>query len=131
VFVASRRRKSEEGTASVVAILIGVLLIAAIVGEAAADVSICATAPEHQAAELACPSGYLILEIEYAKYGLPDGECGAFDTTSCGSTISKQVVTEHCLGQPGCQVPAENTLFGDPCPGVKRISVQVRCGVPD
>jgi hypothetical protein len=78
---------------------------------------------------LSCPAGQRIVDIPFASYGMPDGQCGAFTpNSSCHSGLSLEGVGNACVGQQSCTINVSNGVFGDPCAGVvKRLSVQARC----
>jgi hypothetical protein len=102
--------------------------LASVAVEAAATE--CATVDEHQTLNLACPSGQVVA-VDFASYGTPEGTCGGFTLGTCHASTSVDVVTAACLGQSGCSVFAENSVFGDPCYGtLKRLYVQVQCTAP-
>lgn len=84
----------------------------------------CTVANEGDVASLSCPPGSVVSDILFASYGNPTGTCEGFQSGSCESPASRQIVENACLGQPGCSVPASSELFGDPCPGQpKRLAI--------
>jgi hypothetical protein len=86
---------------------------------------ICATADENGNLVLTAPSGALITAINFASYGTPNGTCGSFTLGACNATGSKTVVEGYALGRNTATIPANNTVFGDPCVGTyKRLYVQ-------
>jgi hypothetical protein len=90
--------------------------------------AVCASVAEGATATLSCPADQVIRSIDFASYGTPSGECGAFAASSCSARSSGQILTSTCLGQAACSVAATNDTFGDPCPSAdKRLSVQVSC----
>jgi hypothetical protein len=88
--------------------------------------TICATAlAEGSTATLTCPPGNVITSIDFASYGTPTGECGAFQYGTCHSPTSLGVVEMACIGRTSCSVSASNAMFGEPCLGVhKRLYIQ-------
>uniref|UniRef100_A0A8C5B4Y0 SUEL-type lectin domain-containing protein n=1 Tax=Gadus morhua TaxID=8049 RepID=A0A8C5B4Y0_GADMO len=81
---------------------------------------------ELSTAELICDSGQTIALIGafYGRadrttcvYGVPDKK---FNNITCFIPTANQVVTERCDGESRCTVPANNTLFEDPCPGTAK-----------
>ena len=87
--------------------------------------TICATADEGGQATLQAPEGWVISDIDLASYGNPGGACGAMSSGTCEAPRSRDIVESTCLGQPGCTVAADPSLFGDPCPGTpKRLAIQ-------
>ncbi len=89
----------------------------------------CAQVPEGSTATLACPAGQLIASIDFASYGSPVGSCTAGLTTgTCHASTSKTKVQSSCLNEQSCSVDANNTVFGDSCPGVpKALAVKYSC----
>ena len=80
----------------------------------------CTISEEGQTAVLNCKNGE-ITKIEFASYGTPEGSCeNDFTKSSCHSENSVSKVEEPCLGKSSCEVPANNDVFGDPCPNVKK-----------
>ena len=53
-------------------------------------------------------------------------------STTCGDTVTPlNILSIQCQGQTQCQVKADNTVFGDPCPGVQEfLEVQYECLEP-
>ena len=53
-------------------------------------------------------------------------------STTCGDTVTPlNILSIQCQGQTQCQVNADNTVFGDPCPGVQEfLEVQYECLEP-
>ncbi|KAJ4966201.1 hypothetical protein NE237_018050 [Protea cynaroides] len=83
-------------------------------------------------ATLKCPSHKVIAEVEFASFGDPIGACGNFNTGSCQSFDTKDIVTEICLGKTTCNIPVDwkklTKKNEEPCPGiVKTLAVQVWC----
>lgn len=90
----------------------------------------CDEAVEGSSATLSCPSGKAILRIDFASYGQPTGECPSFGTGECHASNSQLKVQSLCLNRKSCTVPANNTVFGDPCGGKpKHLAVVYICGV--
>jgi hypothetical protein len=89
---------------------------------------ICGTTEEDGIAVLECPEGEIIVQVAFASYGTPEGECGGFAVGSCHAATAISVVEGLCLGRASCTVPASNASFGDPCRStVKRLAIEVRC----
>ncbi len=87
--------------------------------------TICATANENGILELTAPAGAIITAINFASYGTPNGTCGSFTLGSCNATNSKSIVEGYALGRNSFTIPANNSVFTDPCYGtVKRLYVQ-------
>jgi hypothetical protein len=74
--------------------------------------TICGTADEGSSAVLSCPPGNVITSIDFASYGTPTGECGAFQYGAYHAPTSLSVVRQECLGHRVCSVPATNARFG-------------------
>jgi len=74
---------------------------------------------------LNAPPGFTFTAVQFASYGLPTGAPGSYMIDSnCHSTTSEQEVANVFLGTTGGSIQADNSVFGDPCPGtVKRLSV--------
>ena len=88
----------------------------------------CATAKEGETLVLSCPGGLVIGEIAFASYGTPTGTCGSFALSTCQASSSLTVVSDACLGQTACAIPATNAIFADPCSATgKRLVVQASC----
>ena len=53
-------------------------------------------------------------------------------STTCGDTTTPlNIISTQCQGRTQCQVEADNTVFGDPCPGVQEfLEVQFECVQP-
>ncbi len=87
--------------------------------------TICATANENGTLQLTAPTGAIITAINFASYGTPNATCGNFTLGSCNATNSKSIVEGFALGRNSISIPANNSVFTDPCYGtVKRLYVQ-------
>ncbi|KAK2969871.1 hypothetical protein RJ640_030180, partial [Escallonia rubra] len=76
---------------------------------------------------LACEQGWHITSINFASFGRPEGECGAFSPGSCHTNVLS-IVERACLGKQGCSVPLSMADLGDPCPGMlKSLAVEALC----
>lgn len=87
--------------------------------------------PENQSRRYTCPMG-VFTRVQFASYGTPRGS----DVTSlkadpqCASNAddTAKFVSDLCVNESECEIPASNKLFGDPCPGtVKHLSVSIVC----
>eukprot|EP00026_Physarum_polycephalum_P001443 Phypoly_transcript_01444.p1 GENE.Phypoly_transcript_01444~~Phypoly_transcript_01444.p1 ORF type:complete len:1095 (+),score=131.93 Phypoly_transcript_01444:37-3285(+) len=89
------------------------------------DPGLCVSAAENTNATLECPNG-VISNITFASFGLPTGTCGNFTMNpSCNANDTVGIVSKLCVGKTLCEVPATDTLFGDPCEGqVKHLNIQ-------
>ncbi|EQC33110.1 hypothetical protein SDRG_09098 [Saprolegnia diclina VS20] len=80
---------------------------------------------EHETLNLKCANGYVISSVDYASYGLPTA---GYTNGWCHASSSASVLTQLCVGQGSCAVPAQNALFVDPCVGVvKALAAKVTC----
>ncbi|KDO29068.1 hypothetical protein SPRG_06123 [Saprolegnia parasitica CBS 223.65] len=80
---------------------------------------------EHETLNLKCANGYVIASVDYASYGLPTA---AYTNGWCHAASSVNVLTQLCVGQASCAVPAKNALFVDPCVGTfKALAAKVTC----
>ncbi|WP_162055944.1 RCC1 domain-containing protein [Pontibacter pamirensis] len=93
--------------------------------------TVCATAQEGHNLTLQAPAGTVIVAINFASYGTPEGSCGAFSIGSCHAANSKSIVEGLALGKSSVTIPATNDVFGDPCVGtVKRLYVTATYAAP-
>ncbi|XP_016511915.1 beta-galactosidase 6-like [Nicotiana tabacum] len=78
---------------------------------------------------LSCEQGWNITALNFASFGTPKGDCGAFIIGSCHLDVLS-IVHQDCVGKPGCLIPISTAKFGDPCPGiVKSLAVEAFCSV--
>ncbi|GMH03753.1 hypothetical protein Nepgr_005592 [Nepenthes gracilis] len=86
--------------------------------------------PLRPKAHLWCAPGQTISSIKFASFGTPEGACGNYQEGSCHAHKSYDIFEKDCVGQPGCAITVEPSLFGgDPCPNVKKkLSVEAICG---
>ena len=96
---------------------------------ASATTEVCGSVAENSTLTLSCPSGKSITNVVFASYGdVTGGSCGAYTVGSCSASNSMSYVQSVCLGKSSCSVPANNTIFGDPCVGMdKSLTVDVQC----
>jgi len=88
---------------------------------------ICASVVNLQNLYLECFEG-TFTSIKFASYGVQEGTCGTWTTTSCHANMSLQIVQKYCLNQKSCSIPVTTPIFGDPCYGtVKRLAVEAIC----
>ena len=91
--------------------------------------SVCATANENSSANVSAPAGTVILHVEFASYGTPNGNCNNFTYGSCHANTSFDVTETYLLGNNSAVIPATNAVFGDPCVGTyKRLYIQAIYG---
>lgn len=91
--------------------------------------TICGTANEGGVVTLTAPAGYVIVSIDFASYGTPNGSCGSFTIGGCHASNSVSICSTAFVGQNAASINATNAVFGDPCSGtVKRLYVQATYG---
>jgi len=91
----------------------------------------CVAVPEYSNATLNCPTGLVFSEILFASFGTPTGGCSTPAFGKCDAGSSFMVVENMCLGKESCTVPAQDTVFGDPCLGtLKNLIIQAVCNIP-
>lgn len=80
---------------------------------------------------LSCPgdSSNTIVDVAFASFGTPTGECGSFAVNaSCNAANTSAVISALCVGQHSCTIPSSDTVYGDPCYGtVKHLNAQLVC----
>jgi hypothetical protein len=88
---------------------------------------VCATANEGGSLTLTAPAGKVFAAVDFASYGNPNGTCGSFTFGSCHASGSLGIIQGLVIGQNTVTIPANNSLFDDPCAGIaKRLYVQAR-----
>ncbi len=86
--------------------------------------TVCSAVDEHVSATLTSPTGTLFSYVNFASYGTPDGSCPNFTIGTCNATTSQSVVESYILGANSVDIPAENSIFTDPCVGTfKRLYI--------
>ncbi|XP_070563607.1 uncharacterized protein [Ptychodera flava] len=90
---------------------------------------------ENSQAILRCPSPGDTMHIVSANYGRTDDRTCVrgqlVSETSCISDTSFHIIYDRCEGRTTCVIPANNGVFGDPCPGVRKyLEVKYSCGAP-
>jgi hypothetical protein len=74
--------------------------------------------------ELSAPEGSVFSEVLFASYGTPLGDFGQWVIGSCHAQNSLEIVNQYALGNNFFSIPADNSIFGDPCGGIfKRLAV--------
>ena len=71
--------------------------------------------PEAGTATFACPAGATITAVQFASFGTPGGQCGAYTVGSCNAANSTAITSAACLGKNSCSIPIGDSTFGDPC----------------
>lgn len=80
---------------------------------------------------LTAPGDATFTAILFASYGTPTGEAGNYQQGACHATDSVPTVAELVIGQQTATVPANNGVFGDPCPGTyKALAVVAQYAAP-
>eukprot|EP01051_Picozoa_sp_SAG22_P007706 SAG22_NODE_551_length_9178_cov_3.565371_8_plen_463_part_01 len=89
----------------------------------------------YQTLTLECP-GSTIAAVDFAKFGLPEGQCGSYTAgTGCPAKCppypcdadAKAWVEKECVGKAACSLDPIHGL-GDTCPSKhKKLAVQARC----
>ncbi|MBS1915948.1 MAG: T9SS type A sorting domain-containing protein [Bacteroidetes bacterium] len=92
--------------------------------------TICGTSDEGGTVTMTAPSGKVFTSIVFASYGTPNGTCGSFTVDgTCDASTSVSVVSSALIGQNSASVDANNSVFGDPCPGTfKRLYIEAGYG---
>jgi antitoxin component YwqK of YwqJK toxin-antitoxin module len=73
---------------------------------------------------LTVPKGTVIDGILFASYGSPNGTASYYTIGACHAANSIAAVSAFAIGQNSVSIIVNNSLFGDPCPGVvKRLYV--------
>ena len=67
---------------------------------------------------LTAPKGTVIDGILFASYGSPNGTASYYSIGRCHAANSTATVAAIAIGQNSVSIVANNSLFGDPCPGV-------------
>eukprot|EP01004_Peranema_trichophorum_P003198 NODE_21_length_5193_cov_112.595266_g17_i0.p1 GENE.NODE_21_length_5193_cov_112.595266_g17_i0~~NODE_21_length_5193_cov_112.595266_g17_i0.p1 ORF type:complete len:1676 (-),score=495.00 NODE_21_length_5193_cov_112.595266_g17_i0:119-5146(-) len=94
----------------------------------------CLNTDEGKAGTLQCPSGYVILSVDFASYGRPTGDCPNFSTSTgffgCHASNSLDVMKGLCVGRQSCSITPSNDIFGgNPCLLFNKwLNVAVTCG---
>jgi hypothetical protein len=88
--------------------------------------TISGTGDESTTVAMTAPPGTKFVGVQFASYGTPTGTAGSFAIGPCHAENSMSIVSTYLLGQSGTiNIPANNTVFGDPCGGTfKRLYIQ-------
>ncbi|KAL2327302.1 hypothetical protein Fmac_020729 [Flemingia macrophylla] len=89
----------------------------------------CGNTQENKTLELSC-HGHPILDIKFASFGNPQGECGAFTKGSCESkSDALSIVQKECVGKESCSIDVSEKTFGKTSCGdvIKRLAVEAVC----
>ncbi|SPQ93242.1 unnamed protein product (mitochondrion) [Plasmodiophora brassicae] len=83
------------------------------------------SADETTTLALSCPAGQTVSAVAFASYGLPEG---GMISSKCHASSSAAVAQQACLHRPSCSIQAVNSVFGDPCYGIrKHLNVALIC----
>ena len=84
----------------------------------------------HDGLSISCGGDEEILQILFASFGTPSGQCGYYSKGACHANNSHKIVEQLCLGEEGCIVPTNTDFWADPCPDVESrwLTVAVQCG---
>ncbi|KDO75774.1 hypothetical protein CISIN_1g037925mg, partial [Citrus sinensis] len=81
---------------------------------------------------LACERGWHIAAINFASYGIPEGNCGSFRPGACHMDVLP-IVQKACVGQIECSIPVSSAYLGvsaGACPGLlKALAVEAHCSI--
>ncbi|KAK9227306.1 hypothetical protein WN943_012356 [Citrus x changshan-huyou] len=81
---------------------------------------------------LACERGWHIAAINFASYGIPEGNCGSFRPGACHMDVLP-IVQKACVGQVECSLPVSSAYLGvaaGACPGLlKALAVEAHCSI--
>jgi alpha-tubulin suppressor-like RCC1 family protein len=87
--------------------------------------TVCGTTGEGGNLVITAPEGSKFTAVDFASYGTPTGTCGSFAVGSCNASNSVGIVSPYLIGQNSAVIPANNSVFGDPCGGTpKNLTVQ-------
>ena len=80
---------------------------------------------------LGCTTG-VIVAIDFASYGTPQGSCGSFTRGRCDASTSVAVVASACIGKAECELFVAHETFGvESCAGTDSLlAVQAECSLP-
>lgn len=75
---------------------------------------------------LTAPDGYIFSDVFFASYGTPNGSSGSWSISQCHAENSLSIARSYVIGNTSFSIPANNSIFGDPCGGsYKRLVVTV------
>jgi Bacterial alpha-L-rhamnosidase 6 hairpin glycosidase domain/Galactose binding lectin domain len=81
----------------------------------------CATAPFGSPLVVNCSQSTssptaTIVDVHFASYGRPTGNCGSYDISQCHSSSTRSVVESACIGSAACSLNVTTEVFGAPEP---------------
>jgi len=95
---------------------------------------VCATGAEGQMLTIDCSATGVIIDIKFASFGLPHGQCGHFghNTTCSAGDGAKQFVTDKCVGLGVCSFMITESEMGvvRGCEEFSRMYVEAVCSKP-
>jgi hypothetical protein len=80
----------------------------------AEQLTISSTVGEGGILEIVPPTGYKISQVLFASYGTPSS---TYQQGWCHAIDSQAIVESYLQGKDYLSIPANNGVFGDPCPG--------------
>eukprot|EP00112_Aurelia_sp_Birch-Aquarium-sp1_P018432 Seg44.3 transcript_id=Seg44.3/GoldUCD/mRNA.D3Y31 product="L-rhamnose-binding lectin CSL3" protein_id=Seg44.3/GoldUCD/D3Y31 len=92
------------------------------------DVTLC----EWGSKEISCSNGQqiTILSAIYGRDNMIDCTSGFYGNTNCNSEAAMAKTQAHCNDKDKCTLHANNSFYGDPCPGVhKYLHVTYYCKI--
>lgn len=93
--------------------------------------TICGSANFGYTLELSCQDGQTISGIQFASFGDPQGECGAFQKGSWEVLKSFSIVETACVRRESCSIDVSAKTFGSNNSGtgasISRLAVQAIC----
>jgi hypothetical protein len=82
------------------------------------------TVNENGSITLTAPNNGTFTAVLFASYGTPGGSNGNYTIGLCHATNSSSIVASYFIGKNTATIPANNSIFGDPCNGTgKSLSI--------
>jgi hypothetical protein len=114
------------GIRSAIALLAGSLLITTLNYQSAVAVTgtVSGFVNEGQTLTLSAPGGTVFTSVAFASYGTANTGSTPYSLGSCHASNSSTLVGSAFTGLNSASIGANNTVFGDPCPGTgKKLAV--------
>ena len=107
------------GIRSAIALLAGSLLITTLNYQSAVAVTgtVSGFVNEGQTLTLSAPGGTVFTSVAFASYGTANTGSTPYSLGSCHASNSSTLVGSAFTGLNSASIGANNTVFGDPCPG--------------